>query len=262
MNSSDKPFGKSALEPKKVIEEDANAGPWAKFGQQVQNELNQSSKSPNDESAIQGMGSSIFGSSKGSFDKIVNDVIQESKPILRLMIFICLVSMLYSWNKRLFSLGDFQVIDDRKQKCADINRFDYSGKAWHEKQIILNDNNLKARSASSKSMKMLTGGIKTIMGGLDNLKGLPSIVGKLHVAEMPHKPAPPYLVYKKERFDIVRQENPELERKQIEGKIKDGWLNLSKKEKSVYNRQFEESLKKYKEEEEKYRAQNIPIDSD
>lgn len=254
MNESDKPFGKPGIQPKKVIEEDASVGPWAQFGKQVQSELDQSSRSPYRDTAIQGMGSSIYGSYTSSMDRVLEIVMHRSKPILRVLIFVTLVSMLYSWNKRLFSLGDFQVIDDRRQKCADINRFDYSAKAWHEKLIILNDNNLKARSASSKDIKKLAAGLKTTMVGMSVIEGLSNSLDGMTEELDPVKPAKPFQMYKSQRFDKVKLDNPNSSRENIDKIIKSEWDKMRQEDRAEYHRKYELDLAKFKEDQKKYTA--------
>lgn len=146
---SDVILGKKPVESKKVTEEDASDNALYRFSysQYVKDELN---KSMANESKIQGMPSDLFSQSTISMSKITDLGIKALRPVLRVLLFVIFLSLLYSWNLKLFSFGDFQVINYSEEKCTELNRFDFSSEAWQEEIITSNMNNLKAKYQSDK----------------------------------------------------------------------------------------------------------------
>jgi hypothetical protein len=144
----DSPDGEK-VKARKVVEEQ---NPFYAFGEQVKAELMDSGRV--DASKIQPMNTSLFtGSQESKKDQIVNAVKGYVKIGTRLLVFILLVLMLYSWNLKLFNLGDFQKISTRDENCSVINRFDFTALSWHEELTTNNMQNLEAQEKSRKKNK-------------------------------------------------------------------------------------------------------------
>lgn len=147
-------MGKKPFEAKKVTEEDASDNPLYRYSysQYVKDELN---KSMMNDSKIPGISSKIFSQSSISNSKITETSKKVLLPMIRVLMFVLLLILLYSWNLKFFGFGDFQMINYAEEKCTELNRFDYSAEAWKEEMISSNMNNLKAKYVSDRQQEQV-----------------------------------------------------------------------------------------------------------
>ena len=132
------------IRARQVVEED---NPIYDFSKQVKEELAQSTQNT---SRIGAMSDSLFTSKKVKGEHLFNSAKKYAKGGLRIGMFLMLVWILYSWNLKLFNLGDFQKINNIHENCSVINRFDFTAQSWHEELTTSNLENLKAREKSKK----------------------------------------------------------------------------------------------------------------